>query len=273
METMLNLILYELRLRRRAILGWAVGITAFMSIYILVYPQMADQMDAFDLESIQLYQAIGMGDLSSFNSYFGSIILNLLAPMLTSIFAVILSTQSLAGEEGDGTLELLAALPLKRWQILTSKAIAVVLATLLLFLVNAGLVTLMFTSIKDQIDGNIETWTVFLALFNIFPLALFFLAFGFLLSTLFPHRTAAVWTAAAVVLAGFFGNNLLPTIESLEFLNNLNPFHYYEIMNLVDRTVEAGGTLVLLGAGLGVYLLAVLLFNRRKLLTGLPFWA
>ena len=108
---MLRLLLQELRFRRNAIIGWAIGLTFLPAVYVGMYPQFA--ADLGQMESIldlEIYQALGM-NFGTFEDWIASTVINIV-PILLAIYAVIDGTGTLAGEEESGKLELVVALPI-----------------------------------------------------------------------------------------------------------------------------------------------------------------
>ena len=117
---MLRLLLQELRFRRNAMIGWGLGLCFIPVTYIGLYPSIADQMAAFqEILDLAIYRAMGFS-MGSFEGYMASTVTNLV-PVILCIYAIINGTGTLAGEEDDGRLELIVALPIPRWQIVTVK--------------------------------------------------------------------------------------------------------------------------------------------------------
>jgi putative exporter of polyketide antibiotics len=53
---MLRLLLQELRSRRNAIIGWAIGLSLLPAIYVGIYPQFADDLAGMqDILDLELY--------------------------------------------------------------------------------------------------------------------------------------------------------------------------------------------------------------------------
>ncbi len=128
---MLRLLWQELRLRRNAILLWALGLCFFPIVYLGVYPQVAEEMQ--NLADLAIYQAMGVS-LGSLEDWIGSVLI-LFVPLVLSIYAIVNATGTLAGEEEDGRLEMIVTLPLPRWQIVAAKALALSIATFLILLI------------------------------------------------------------------------------------------------------------------------------------------
>ncbi len=148
---MLKLFLQELRFRRGAIIGWGLGLCFFPIVYVGLYPSFADQLANFqEMMDMAIYQAMGIS-MASFEGYVASTVTNLV-PVILAIYAVINGTGTLAGEEDDGRLETIVALPIPRWQIVTVKALALSLALLVILAIVAAGAALTLASISSQVE-------------------------------------------------------------------------------------------------------------------------
>lgn len=269
---MLSFIRYELSSRRGAIIGWGLGLSAFVLMYSMVYPTLTPEMIAADYGESPLYQAIAQFDMATFEGYFASTVLNFMA-LLIAIYAVVNGTGTLAGEEESGVLELMVTLPLHRWQIVLSKAIAMAIAAFLIL----GIATLAgmaaFTAIESQIETSITALDLVPAVMNAWPITMVFMMLSLFLSALVPQRRTAVALSVLVLVGSFFGSNLLPMVEGLAPLAGVLPFHYYErSIAVFTEGIQLGDVLALAGAALVLLLLAVLAFERRNLTVGAWFW-
>ena len=78
-----NLFLLELRSRRNAILGWGLGIALFGVLIIMLFPEFAAQLGAFNLEEIEIYQILGdFGDFATFKGFIRKLLFNLSVPQI-----------------------------------------------------------------------------------------------------------------------------------------------------------------------------------------------
>jgi ABC-2 type transport system permease protein len=269
---MLSFILYELSSRRGAIIGWGLGLSAFVLIYSVAYPSIAPAMATTDFVDSPLFQAIAQFDMATFEGYFASTILNYMA-LLIAIYAVTNGTGALAGEEESGVLELMVTLPLHRWQIVLSKAIAMSVAALLILAMAALASMLAFVAVESQIETGVTALDLVPAVLNAWPITMVFMMMALVFSALLPQRRTAAAMATLVLVVSFFGSNLLPMVEGLAPLAGALPFHYFErSVAVFTEGVQPGDVIVLLGAALVLLLLAVLAFERRNLTVGTWFW-
>ncbi len=270
---MLKLLIDELRNRRTAIIGWGLGIAIFAGYIIILYPEFAEPMQNFNFEDIAIYQALGdFGDMASFKGFVTAEVFTFL-PILLAIYAIVNGTGTLAGEEDDGTLEPILALPLPRWQILLSKALALALA-LLLVLIIVGLASMFaFSTLPENVDtGGIDGASLVIGTLATLPLLLFFATLSFFLAAFMPSRRIASSAAVIVLVVSYFGNNLAGLVSWLEDVNFLFPFNYYDpgITLLEGPNVE--DTLILLAISTVFMVLALISFQRRNITVGAWPW-
>ncbi len=269
---MFNLLLRELRFRRNAIIGWGIGLCFLPIIYVGIYPEFADQMAGFeDLMDLAIYQAMGIS-MGGFEEYVASTVTNLV-PVIVAIYAVINGTGTLAGEEDNGRLELIAALPIPRWQIVAVKAIALGIALFLILAIVAAGGALTMSAILDQVETTVSAWDLFLSILTAWPLVMAFGMISLFLGAFSASRRAAATIATAIVLISYIGSNLTGMITSLESIQGLFPFYYYDATasGLIDGQ-DPVNTAVLLAVSLFAFLLAIFFFQRRNLTVGAWPW-
>ena len=110
---MFNLLVHEFRSRIGPIMGWGIGLALFGAMYINIMPEIGEKMKA--LADLSIYKAMGI-DFSSLEGMIASSVLAFI-PIILGIYAIITATGTLGGEEDNGTLELILAMPLERRQI------------------------------------------------------------------------------------------------------------------------------------------------------------
>lgn len=269
---MIRLLLQELRSRRNGIIGWSIGLSLLPAIYVAIYPQFQDDLAGMqDILDLEIYKAMGM-NFGTFEDWLASTIINLV-PIILAIYAVLDGTGTLAGEEDSGKLEIVVALPIPRWQIVTVKAIAHAIGLFLILLIVDVVTTFVFVTIESDIQTTLTTWDVFWSLLYLWPIVLAFGMISLFLGAFAPSRRVAALIATVVVIVSYFGNNLSSQISTLE---TLKPFFLY---NYLDATAtlwvdgpNPGDVLVLLGVSLVAFILAVLFFQRRNITVGVWPW-
>jgi ABC-2 type transport system permease protein len=266
---MLNLLRHEVRSRLTDLLGWGVGLALFAAMYILVYPQMADQMAG--LADLELYRAMGI-DMASFAGYIASAVLQIMQVLL-GIYAITNSTDALAGEEDSGRLELVLAMPLKRWQIVSTKALAMVLAAFGILLVAGLGSALVLNSVKATTPVDVSPGQLFGAVLAGWPLTAAIMMLGLLLGAYLPNRRTAALTLTVIFVANYFGNTLGRMIETLADLRRFTFFYYLNTTTTIFTEGVKASDLAVLLALAGVFFgLALLAFQRRNVTVGAWPW-
>lgn len=262
---MLRLFWHELRARRGAMIGWGLGLAIFGAYIVTLYPQVGSLFSQLDFSDIELYQVFGdFGDLGTFKGFVNAELFSML-PLVVSIYALINGTGTLAGEEDSGTLEILLALPVRRWQLVLAKFIALGLALLIILAALGGGVVLAFNSLPADADtGGLTAGRLFVALLGVWPLVMLFAALSLFLGAYLPSRRWAATVATLTLIVSYFGNNLAAFSEALESIQPIFPFYYFDGTKLLDSGWDRADTTVLLGAVVGLLALALISFQRRN---------
>ena len=126
-----------LRDQWRALLGWTVGVTAYLVAYMSFYPVVREDPGLYDRVAAAkfpgpLRDLMGVGDTLLGAGFLQIMLYQLVGALLFVMFAASLGARAIADPERGGTLELIVTLPISRRRLLLERfgALAV---TLLLF--------------------------------------------------------------------------------------------------------------------------------------------
>lgn len=217
---MLNLLKHELQSRWGAIVGWGIALALFGALYIVIFPEVGEQMTA--LANLSIYQAMGL-DVGSFEGFIASTVVQFI-PIYLGIYVIITSTDTLAGEEDRGTLELLLAMPLHRWQVVSMKATAIAVVSFLI-LVIAGLGSgLALHPVKATVEVDVTPMELFMVILSGWPLTLAFIMIGLFLGTFLPNRRTAASAMTIIFIANYFGESLTGLVASLDAIKPLRRY-------------------------------------------------
>ncbi len=269
---MRRLFLQELRFRRNGIIGWGLGLCFFPIVYVGLFPSFADQLANFqEMLDLPLYQALGIS-MATFEGYAASTVTNLV-PVILAIYAVSVGTGTLAGEEDDGRLETIVALPILRWQIVAVKALALALSLALILAITSAGAGLTLAAISSQVDTTVTPLGIFWSLMAAWPLVLAFAMISLLLGAFSPGRRIATILATVIIVASFLGNNLAGMITSLERIKGLFLFNYFEASaDALINGQQPADLLALILVALAAFGLAVFFFQRRDITVGAWPW-
>jgi len=267
---MFNLLKHEIRSRWRAILSWGLGLTLYGATYILIFPEQLFEQLKF-LKDLSIYQLVGI-QLGSFEGYMASIVL-VYIPLLFGIYCIIASTSTLAGEEDNGTLELIVTMPLSRWQILTAKAIALSVVALFITIIASIGNALILAVIKINTPINVTPFGLFTGLMSSLPLALGLIMIGLFLGAVLPNRRLSATAMTVFFIASFFGENIAGMVKSLEQIKYFSLFNYHNATETIfTEGAQLSDTVILLGIAAVFYVLASICFKRRNITVGAWTW-
>ena len=266
---MISLLIHEIKSRWIAILGWGFGLIIYGAIYISIFDGMFEQMTVF--KDLSVYKIVGM-QLGSVEGYIASVVLAYIA-VLVGIYCIVTSTSTLAGEEDNGTLELIVTMPLSRWQILTAKAVALSVAVLIIMIIAAIGNAVLLEIIKFDTQINITPFGLFVALISSLPLAVGLIMIGLFLGAILPNRRSAVVVMTVYFIASYFGENIAKMVQSLEPVRYFSLFNYYNTTGTIfSAGPQISDILTLLGIAAVFFILALICFSRRNITVGAWPW-
>ena len=215
---------HEIKRGAVALLIWTCAISFMLGICVIIYPEMASEMneltdmfanmgsfsDAFGLDQINFGEFIG---------YFGIECGNTMG-LGGALFAAILGISALSREERDRTSEFLLTHPLKRSSVVTSKLLAVI--TQILIFNSVVFATCALSTIAIGEGGKFETVFLLFLPYLILQLEIAALTFG--ISAFM--RKGAMAVGIGIAFGMYFINIISKLTAELEFLRYLTPFSY-----------------------------------------------
>jgi len=191
---------------------------------------------------------------------------------LLPLIALMLSFDALVGEFERGTMLLLAAYPVARWQIVVGKFVGHMVILLLAILISCGSVALLIVFSSDASGDAWIAYAVMMA--SSWLLGGVFIALGYLISVLVRERATAVGAAVAVWLALVVLYDLLllgalvadeeqvigeQTLIALLLANPTDAFRLFNLTATEQVTLSAGLADVAASAGINAVVPLLLL--------------
>jgi ABC-2 type transport system permease protein len=230
---------------------------------------MFEQMKVF--KDLSVYKIVGM-QLGSVEGYIASVVLAYSAVLL-GIYCIVTSTSTLAGEEDNGTLEFIVAMPLTRSQILTAKAVALSVTVISIMIIVGIGNAFLLEFIKFDTYINITPLALFVALISSLPLVVGLIMIGLFLGAILPNRRTAVVVMSVYFIASYFGENIAVMSKSLEPIKYFSLFNYYNTTaSIFSDGPQLSDTLILLGIAVVFFVLASMAFQRRNITVGTWPW-
>jgi ABC-2 type transport system permease protein len=255
-----------LRDLRRPLVGWGVGFVVIVVLMAAIWPSMED-IFARDPDILAAYpEAMDrLFDLAGFATGAGFLnaeLFSIVLPAMFVGFGIARGARLVAGEEQDGSLEIVLVTRISRTRLLLEKAAGLAIGLLVL-----GVVVFLAVVVSSPVvDMGIP---VAHAAVGSLSMVLIGVQHGWLalaIGAATGRRSVAVAAATAVAVAGYLLHVLGALVDAIEPWQPLSPFTQAIGAGPVSGTVPAGFAWLALTAAV-VLAAALPLFDRRDIAT------
>lgn len=255
-----------LRSERRSLLGWIIGVIALGVVTTGSWPAVRQSTDELGqmLENLpdSLTAFFGEGFTSfSAEAIIGSRLFGTIGLVLFLGYAISRGARAIAGEEGDGTLELLVVQPLSRRAIAGDKVVAVWLALAGLVLLQQLLLLVMLT----VVDLALPLSGVVGASVGLYLLAAMFGMLAFAVGAATGNRALAVGVSGALAAGLFLLSGLGALVPALEGIARYSPFARYDGTTVLGQGLDVAAAVWFGAVAILLVALGVAAFDRRDL--------
>lgn len=247
---------------RVALLIWTCAVAGLLGICVLIYPEMAAQMEGIDslFSNMGAFSAaFGMDRIhfGSFPGYFAMECGNVLG-LGGALFAALLGIGALAGDAGAA--DFLLTHPISRLRVAMEK-LSAILTQLGAFTLASAAVTALCTAVVGQRPPLKPMALLFLAHF-LMQVQIAVVTFS--LSAFLRQKNAGAGLGLAVLF--YFLNLLANLTQKAAFLKYLTPFAFTEGADiLTDQVLNARYLASGLGLALAALVLGVASFRRKDI--------
>jgi ABC-2 type transport system permease protein len=250
--------------QRRALIGWGIGLAAMAAMYAAFYPSIkssAAELSGYLEKLPEAFRNIVGGDFTTPPGYLRSETFSSLGPILFLVFAIGAGARAIAGEEEDGTLDLLLSTPIRRRQLLVDKIGAMVVTATAL----AGVLFLTLQLLGPPFELVVPAADLAAACAMLLLLSLAFGAIALAVGCATGHRGLALGITGGYAAFAFVINALAPSVDALGWLRPLSPFRWYLDPDPLVSGIAVKNVAVLLAIIVVGYVVAGLTFERRDL--------
>lgn len=261
MQSFFQKTLYQ---KRWMTLAWALGCATMVGFTLMFYPSLKETNIASSLSKLPAEFSNLVGSLDSFNTvtgYIGQQLFNLRLTMLTVTLAITLFAGLTASDEDRGSTAEQLTLPISRSRLIFEKyaAAATILAVAHLAAIGGVLFVLHFihesVSLVRLIEVTFAAWLLAMALGS----------FTFAVGASTGSRGISIGLAAYFTFQMYLITSLAPSVNSLQAVNKLSPFHYYNPGQVMQHGLIMHDTIILMVFITAFTLLGWLMFRRRDL--------
>jgi ABC-2 type transport system permease protein len=253
----------DLLARRRAVVGYALGMAVYALVIVAIYPEFEHSTSLNNITKNTPALAALFGAIGSLTSPSGWLNVNLYAnvfPLLVLLVTVGYGASCLAGQDEDGTLGLIATLPIRRRRIVAQKALAMVVQAAVIVVVVAacvGIGRIFHVTVSPNHLIGASAGVLLLGI----DLGLVALAVG----AASGSRGVAIGVATAVAAASYLVSSLAPVVNWVHPARFVSLFYWSVGNNQLTVGLSAGEVAVLVVVGVVLGGLAMAAFDRLDL--------
>ncbi len=250
----------DLRLRRRSLIGYTAGIAVYAFIIVALYPSFKDDASLDTLTANGNTVAALLGATGSLTSPTGWLDANLYAnfvPLIVLLLAIGYGAASIAGNNEDGTLGPVVALPLSRRRLVAEKfatmclqAVPVVLVTMVCVLAGAGF------ALHIGFGGLLGVTA------GVLLLAIDFGALAMLVGVTTGSRGTALGVSSGLAAACYIISSLAPVVHWMHPIRFASLFYYAVGDGQLVRGLSAGSAAVLVAVAVVLVVATAAAFDR-----------
>ena len=250
----------DLANRRRSLTGYCLGMALYTLVVVAMYPAFKtstslDKLIHSDSAAAALFGVTGR--ISSSGGWLNGNIYANFFPLILLLLTIGYGAACLAGQDEDGTLGLLAALPVRRTAIVAQKAAAMAIQAAVLTVTVAVLVIIGRSFQLGITIANVASVSAAIFLMG--------LDFGLLAMTagaLTGRRGAAIGAGTALAAASYLISSLAPVASWIRPARYASLFYWSVGNSQISHGVSPGAYAVLIITGLCALAAAMLAFRR-----------
>ncbi len=230
---------HELRTGRTALIIWTASIGFMLGICILIYPEMAadmNQISSLFSNMGSFSQAFGM-DKINFGAFLGffSVECGNVLGLGGAFYAALTGISALAKEEKEHTAEFLLTHPISRTRIIAEKLLSVFVQILILNIVVITITIVCILIIGE--DTEVKTLAQLFLAYFLMQLEIGAVTFG--ISAFIQGGSLGIGLGLAACL--YFLNIVANLIDETKFLKYITPFGYTEGADIIaNNTIHTG---------------------------------
>jgi ABC-2 type transport system permease protein len=214
----------DLRLRRRSLYGYTLGIAAYAIVIVALYPSFRNDPSLDKLTEGNSTVAALFGASGSLTTPTGWLNANLYAnfvPLILLLVTIGYGASCLAGQDEDGTLGLIATLPVSRLRLVVEKAAAMIILTVPVSAATAACV-LAGRGFELHVPARGLVGVSIGALL----LAVDFGAMAMFIGAVAGSRATALGISSGLAAASYLISSLAPAVHWLHPARFASPFFY-----------------------------------------------
>jgi ABC-2 type transport system permease protein len=254
---------------RGQILGWGISLGALCLYMAQFYETIAAQgeayikmVEAFPKELMAFFSTSEAAEMFTPSGFLNIEFFSYM-PIIIGIFAIMAGSGLLAGDEENGTMDLILAHPVSRTALFVGRALAFLIATIAILVIN-------WAGFLIGLPGSglgLNALDLARPFISLFAQLMLYGTLALVLSMLLPSRRMAAMTSGILMIASFFITALARLDDKLETLAKISPMNYYQGGLAIDG-LKWGWVIGLLAISALFVLIAWWRFEHRDIRVG-----
>jgi ABC-2 type transport system permease protein len=216
--------------RRRSLAWWVGGSFAYLLFLGSAFPTLRENATDFErmLDSYPealraMFNMVEGVSLSTGPGFLHMELFSMVLPLLLIVFAMGFGSRAIAGEEEEGTLDLLLSTPISRRRVLLEQFAAMVVSTFVIGAVTCAAILIAGVSF----DMGLVPGRVAAAVFAAVLIALVFGTLALAVGSVTGRRGLAIGVAGAAAVAAYLVFSLAEVLSWLGTVQKASPWYYY----------------------------------------------
>ena len=240
------------------LIGIGVGIMSFL--VVAMFPSLEETLGEFDLGPA-FDMILGGAGMATPAGWLSTETFSILAPAAIAALAIVDAARSVASEEEELSVGLLASNPIGRIRMMVDKSLALVV-----HIVVASMLIGLFTWLGVVvIDVDMDPMYAFAAAVHLMALGVMVSGLAVLCSAVIGRRLRAMIAAGGIAFIAYMVAVLLPISADLATWAKVSPWHYYWAENPLISGVNWVDVATLTAIGVTLFGMATLVFSRKDL--------
>jgi beta-exotoxin I transport system permease protein len=253
----------DVTIRRRSLIGYAVGLALYVLVVVALYPafEHSSSLDKFVTDDATAAALFGVtGPLSTSGGWLNGNIYANFFPLIMLLLTIGYGAASLAGQDEEGTLCLVATLPVRRTTIVLEKAAAMVVQAAVLAIAVGVCVVVGRSFHLTTTIGNVAACSASTGLMGLdFGLA------AMAVGALTGRRGTAIGVATTLAAVSYLLSSLAAVVSWLHPGRYVSLFYWAVGDDQISRGVSLADWAVLVAVDLCALYAAVVAFRRLDL--------
>jgi ABC-2 type transport system permease protein len=258
-----------LRDRRRSLIGWGVGIGAYVALIVAFWPsirgssEISKAIENYPDAMKEFFGGAAAFDYTRPGGFLNTQLFSLILPLLIAVFAIGFGASALAGEQRASQLELELALPIARSRIVTQKAIALVAGVTALGLLSV----LVILAVGAFVDLDIATADIAAACAGAVLVALIHGLLALAVGAGTGNRALSLGVSTAMFVTGYLVQALSGLVDAVKPFRWLSPLYHANGTIPISNGFPVAHDLLLVAVSGLLAITAVQLFEHRDVVS------